>query len=114
MSAPAAVLSRFVSHQIRRHREKPGSLVLNRSLSQSANEGLLGDLLGPVAISQTPRQISHQRGVVGSEESLDVRHPLTSDPATSPDRDPITALPRLATARSPYCVRRRLRGHQWT
>src|SRR3954467_4310725 len=108
MLSTATVLSRFVTHQIRRHRKKPRALVLNRSLSKCTHEGLLRYFLRPVAISQPPRQISHQRGVVRSEETFDVRHQLTIDPATLPDRAPTIDLPRSRSARSPYCGRRRL------
>src|SRR4051812_47975215 len=106
MLSTATVLSRFVTHQIRRHRKKPRALVLNRSLSKCTHEGLLRYFLRPVAISQTPRQISHQRGVVRSEESFDVRHSVTSDPATSPDRAPTIALHHRESVRLPYCAPR--------
>src|SRR5437762_13948650 len=81
------VLSRFVPHEIGRHRKEPCSLILYRSLSQSTHEGLLCHFLGPVTISQTPRQISHQRGVVRSKESFDVGHSVTSGLSASPDHD---------------------------
>ena len=80
MLSASHVLPRFIPHEIRSNREQPGPFVLYRSLSQCANERLLSDFLCPVAISQTPRQISHQRGVVRSEESLYVSHSTTSDP----------------------------------
>src|SRR5439155_24378389 len=77
------VLPRLIPHEIRRHRKQPGSLVLYRSLPQGTHDRLLRNSLGPVAISQPPRQISHQRGVVSSEESLYVGHSVTNDPVST-------------------------------
>jgi len=73
LSAPH-ILPRFVPHEVRRDRKQPRSLVLYRRLSQCSHKSLLRNFLSPVAIPQSPRQISHQRGVVRSEESLYIRH----------------------------------------
>src|SRR2546423_14776290 len=105
MLSPSHVLPRFVSYEIRRHCEQPGPLVLYRSLSQCAHERLLCNFFSPVAISQTPRQVSHQRGVVGSEESLYVGHTITSDPLSKPGRGLSGALLPTNSARLPYCAR---------
>src|SRR6266550_317712 len=112
MLSPSHVLPRFVSHEIRRHREQPGPLVLYRSLSQCAHERLLCNFFSPVAISQTPCQVSHQRGVVSSEESLYVGHTITSDPLSKPGRGPSGSLLPTESARSPCCARPPAPAHQ--
>src|SRR5207244_13073571 len=112
LSAPD-ILPRFVQHEIGRHGKQPRSLVLYRSLSQCTHKSLLRHFFRPVAISQTPRQISHQRGVVRSEESFDVGHSVTSGLSTSPDHDLSDFLHQPESARSPCCPRRRSRDLRW-
>jgi hypothetical protein len=77
MTATARILSCFVSHEIGCDSEKPGSLVHDVVLPERTDERLLCYLFSPVAITQTPRQVAHQRGVVGFEETFDVAQAVT-------------------------------------
>ncbi len=78
MAPSSRVLPCFVSHEIRRDSEQPRSLIGDVLLSQRTDERLLRDFFGPVPVPKAPRQVSHQRGVVGSKESLDVAQCITS------------------------------------
>ena len=77
------VLPRFVTNEIRRYSKQPCTFVLDVRLSQRANERLLRNFLRPIAVPEAPSEVSHQRGVVGSEEAIDVRHSITIDLATA-------------------------------
>ena len=68
VSPPPRILARFVAYQVRRHSEQPRALVVDPLLAEGAQECFLRDLLGPVAITQPPRQIPHQRCVIQPEE----------------------------------------------
>ena len=67
MLPTSGVFSRLVTHEIRCNREEPRALILNRCLPERADEGFLSDFFRPVPVAEPPRQISHQRGVVGPE-----------------------------------------------
>src|SRR5258705_12668364 len=103
MLAPPHILPRFIPYEIGRNCKQPGPLVLYRILPQRPHERLLSNFLRRAATSQPPRQVSRQRGVVRSEESLDVRHSITSGPVTLPGRDPTGALHPTQSARLPCC-----------
>ena len=75
---PTCILSRFVSHEIRRNCKQPCPFVRERLLPQRAQECLLRHLFRPIAVAEPPRQVSHERGVVGSEETVDVAQVVTS------------------------------------
>jgi hypothetical protein len=50
------------------HRKEPRAFTGQRVLAEGAQEHLLRDLVGPVAITQPPRQVPHERCVIGLEE----------------------------------------------
>src|SRR4051812_39844378 len=74
MPAAARVLLRLVAHEVRRHREQPRSLTHDVTLSRRSEKGFLRDLLGPVAVAQSPRQIADERLVEISEEAVEIDH----------------------------------------
>src|SRR5215211_5507030 len=88
MSASPLVLSRFIAHKIGRHGEEPRSFAGDGVLPESAQESLLCDLLGPVAIPEPPGQVPDQRRVVLTKESFqqDVVHVVTSSSRGRPPR----------------------------
>ena len=77
MSALTGSLSCFVTHEIGRNRKQPCSFVRERLLPQCAKECLLRYLLRPVAVAQSPRQVSHERSVISAEETVDVAQVVT-------------------------------------
>src|SRR5581483_1068515 len=85
---------RFVAHEIRRDREQPGALVRERRLPQRADERLLRDLLRPIPIAQAPREIPHERHVIGSEQPVGVVH--VSKPYQSERTDATSASVNLS------------------
>jgi hypothetical protein len=77
MSSLAGSLSSFVTHEIGRNCKQPCSFVRERLLPQRAQERLLRHLFRPIAVAQSPRQVSHERSVIGAEETVDVAQVIT-------------------------------------
>src|SRR5579862_4681076 len=74
MSPAARILSRLVAHQVGRDREKPGSFAHEFALARGPEKGFRSDLFGPVAITESSRQVADERLVVFAKESIQIGH----------------------------------------
>src|SRR5690606_5599080 len=68
--SPPFLTTRVVAHEVGGYSKQPGALVLNILLPEGAEERLLCDLLGPVAITEPSREVPHERCVILVEQSF--------------------------------------------
>src|SRR5207248_1238089 len=76
--ATSNVFPRFVAHEIRRDGKEPRTLAHDVLLIDRAKESFLRDFVRPVAVTEPPCQIAHERPVVFAKEAIDVVHAFSS------------------------------------
>src|SRR4051794_28928570 len=77
MLATPRVFPRLITHQIRGHRKEPRAFTLDRTVAECAQKRLLRHFLRPIPITQSSRQIAHERRMIGSKEIIGVGHSFT-------------------------------------